>query len=253
MYVSRWNRRRKKPLMIKDSSAPDDEKWDEPPSGGVASSSQPPKKEKMVGVRKTVIGLNQDRPEICLCLLCGMETGYFCFQCGTIVCADCRLTPKGKESMCSCALPTECLESSTVAAGMSSEQRRVLYEAVLNLEELNDVMTEIDKYCKIARDKFVRSNPDTDPSSLDDIRHHPVDSYTSSTEPPTLEEYKKIITPNTLTSVVQEHAIRHLSSLSPDMRTRKSLMDITKLSETGWQELNRRQNLLRAPTQIPPL
>ena len=184
MYVSRWNRRRKKPLMIKDSSAPDDEEWD-PPSGGAASSSQPPKKEKMVGVRKTMIGLNQkirllDRPEPCLCMLCNMETGYFCYQCGTIVCADCRLTPKGKEAMCACILPTECLES------------RVLYEAVLNPEELDIAMTEIVKYCQIARDKFVRSNPDTDPSSLDDIRHHPVNSYTSSTEPPNLEEYKKI-------------------------------------------------------------
>ena len=126
MYVSRWNRRRKKPLMIKDSSAPDNEEWDEPPSGGAASSSQPPKTERMVGVRKTMIGLNQkirllERPEVCLCALCSMETGYFCFQCGTIVCADCRLTPKGKESMCACILPTECLESSMVAAGNPSK------------------------------------------------------------------------------------------------------------------------------------
>ena len=196
LYVSRWNRRRKKPLMIKNSSAPDDEEWD-PPSGGAASSSQPPKKERMVGVRKTMIGLNHkirlmDRPEICLCQLCTMETGYFCYQCGTIVCADYRLTQKGKEAMCACILPTECLESSSVAAGMNSEQRRVLYQAVLNPEELDTAMTEIVKYCEFARKKFVQNNPDVDPSILDDIRHHPVNTYTSSTEPPTLEEYKTI-------------------------------------------------------------
>ncbi|OLP80807.1 hypothetical protein AK812_SmicGene38735 [Symbiodinium microadriaticum] len=48
-------------------------------------------------------------------------------------------------------------------------------------------MTEIVKYCQIARDNFVRNNQGTDPSSLDDIN-----SYTSSTEPPNLEEYRQI-------------------------------------------------------------
>ncbi|CAE7598746.1 unnamed protein product [Symbiodinium sp. CCMP2592] len=75
---------------------------------------------------------------------------------------------------------------------MTSDERQFLYEAILTHEDVDLAVQKINMYCEHARSMFEKDHPGVDPYSLDDIRNNPPNTYDSSTEAPTLEEYKSV-------------------------------------------------------------